>query len=157
MDWGRLFFSAYGRIRRQEFWISFLVLMGVSLLIGWILPIWPIVLYCSVCTRTKRLHDMGRSGWLQIIPAITYTTAIFMSIYFLIGAIVAGTTFDDINEAIAATSVLFGVFTIIVTWCIAFLVDLGFLLWIGCAEGEKGDNKYGPEPFALGDTYPARA
>ena len=30
MDWGRLFFSAYGRIRRQEFWISFLVLMGVS-------------------------------------------------------------------------------------------------------------------------------
>lgn len=157
MDWGRLFFSAYGRIRRQEFWISFLVLMGVSLLLGWILPVWPIVLYCSICTRSKRLHDMGRTGWLQIIPAIAYTTAVFMSIYFLVGAIVAGATFANFNEALAATGVMFGVFTIIVTWCIAFLVDLGFLLWIGTAEGERGDNKYGPEPLAFGDTHVARA
>ena len=157
MDWGRLFFSAYGRIRRQEFWISFLVLMGVSLLFGWIVPIWPVVLYCSICTRTKRLHDMGRTGWLQIIPAIAYTTALFMTIYFVIGALVAGATLENFNEGLAVTSVAFGVFTVIVTWCIAFLIDLGFLLWIGIAEGEKGENRFGPEPMTLGDTYVARA
>lgn len=157
MDWGRLFFSAYGRIRRQEFWITFLVLMGFTVFIGWLLPIWPIVLYCSICTRTKRLHDMGRSGWMQVIPAVCYTTACFMTLYFVIGAIVAGTSFDNFSEALAGLSVALGVFTILVTWFIAFLVDLAFLLWIGCAEGEAGENRFGPEPAAAGDTYIARA
>lgn len=156
MDWGRLFFSAYGRIRRQEFWIAFLVLMGVSLLLGWIIPIWPIVLYCSICTRTKRLHDMGRTGWLQIIPAIAYTTAAFMSIYFLVGALVAGRAMGGFDDGFAAIGMVFSIFTVIVTWCVAFLIDLAFLLWIGISEGERGDNRFGPEPMTVGETYPAR-
>jgi uncharacterized membrane protein YhaH (DUF805 family) len=157
MDWGKLFFSAYGRIRRQEFWISFLVLLGVTVLIGWLVPIWPVVLYCSICTRSKRLHDMGRTGWFQIIPAVGYTLAFFMSLYFVAGAFIAGHAFSDWNEALAASSVVFGLFTVIITWIVAFLVDLGFLLWIGCAEGEIGDNRFGPEPYTLSDTYVARA
>ena len=47
-----------------------------------------------------------------------------------------------------ASSVVFGLFTVILTWIVAFLVDLGFLLWIGCAEGEVGDNRFGPPPAA---------
>ena len=157
MDWGRLFFSAEGRIRRQDFWMAFLVLLGFTVFLGWLVPIWPIVLYCSICTRTKRLHDMGRTGWLQVIPAIGYTVAVVMSIWFGAAAIIAGSTFDGWNEAAAVAGVVFSVFTVIVVWFVAFLIDLGFLLWIGCSQGDADENLYGPAPLTVGDTHIARA
>ena len=61
-----------------------------------------------------------------------------------VAAIIAGVSFSDFSEALAATSVLFGVFTIFTTWMVAFLVDLGFFIWIGISEGEAGENRFGP-------------
>jgi uncharacterized membrane protein YhaH (DUF805 family) len=156
MDWGRLFFSAYGRIRRQEFWIAFLVLLGVTVLFGWLVPIWPVVLYCSICIRSQRLHDMGRTGWLQLIPAGAYTVATIMTLWLVGAAIIAGVAFDW-GEAAAVTGIVFGAFSVVIAWFLAFLVDLAFLLWIGFAEGDTGENRFGPEPFSMRQSHIARA
>lgn len=157
MDWGRLFFSPTGRIRRQEFWISFLLLFAVSMLVGWIVPIWPVVLYCSICTRAKRLHDMNRTGWLQVIPAIGYTLAATMTVWFVVAAVFAGHTLDSIDDGMAVASIVFSAFAVGVSWFIAVLVDFAFLLWIGCAEGDAVENRFGSEPYTYSDTHIARA
>jgi len=32
--------------------------------------VWAVSVYAGVCLYSKRLHDMGRSGWLQLIVLI---------------------------------------------------------------------------------------
>src|SRR5215212_10293394 len=72
LDWQRLFLSADGRIGRQEYWVGFLILLGVGFIVKFI-PFLGILLslaliYPQVCVGSKRLHDMGRSGFLMLVP-----------------------------------------------------------------------------------------
>src|SRR5690554_5930167 len=72
VDWQNLFLSFEGRTRRSHFWIAWLILLGVGVVAGWIpilgalislALIWP-----NLAISVKRLHDMGRSGWLVLVP-----------------------------------------------------------------------------------------
>ena len=70
MDWKTLFLSPEGRIGRQAFWIGWLVVMGASTVLNVIPVVGHVlmlgVIYASVCIHTKRLHDMGQTGWWQV-------------------------------------------------------------------------------------------
>ena len=71
MDWKTLFLSPEGRIGRQAFWIGWLVLLGVNMALGWLPMIGAVIslatIYSSVCIHSKRLHDMGQTGWWQVL------------------------------------------------------------------------------------------
>jgi len=146
-DFQKVLFSFEGRIRRQHFWLGWLICLGVGVVLGWIpflgavlsiALIWP-----NVAITVKRLHDMGHSGWLAVIPWIAGFIGIGAFIATVgIAAITNGDNWDS-NDAGAAWSIIgpgFGIFAIV---C---LVQLGFLLWIGLAEGQPGDNRFGPNP-----------
>ena len=71
-DWQKLLFSFEGRIRRSHFWIGWLICLGIGVVAGWlpiigglisIALIWP-----NLAISVKRLHDMGKSGWLVAVP-----------------------------------------------------------------------------------------
>ena len=147
MDWKSLFFSAEGRIGRQAFWIGWLVLLGVQMLAGWIPVVGHalglIALFAWVCLCTKRLHDMGRSGWWQLVPVVLGPVLIVgsaMSIGF--GAILGEITNIDTDWAALA-----GVGGLLVSVAIAVLAVVGFTLWLGIAEGQAGENRYGEPPL----------
>ena len=154
MDVGKLFFSPEGRIGRQDFWLGWLALFAIVTLTGWIpligLVIWVVSIYCSVCIYSKRLHDMGKSGWLQLWAYIPYVVAMVITIFAfggLIGtAIAAQGSISDIPEAIFAAGFVGGLIFAVLAWIIAFLIDLGFLLWVGIADRELFDNRFGPAP-----------
>lgn len=149
MDWKTLFFSPDGRIGRSTFWIGWLVLLGVNVVLGWI-PLVGFLLslatvYCFVCVASKRLHDFGRSGFLQVIPMVLCTVLCIGAIVMVAGpAIMAGLA--DANEEAIMAAVFAGIGGMMLAFLAAFLIGFGFLLWVGLSIGNPGENRYGPPP-----------
>lgn len=64
-----------GRARRPEFWwfvlFCFLVSVALSIVHQWLAWAFQLaVLVPSIAVGTRRLHDIGRSGWWQLIGAV---------------------------------------------------------------------------------------
>lgn len=147
IDWQKLFISFDGRIRRTHFGIAWLILLGVSVVAGWIpilgglislVLIWP-----NLAISVKRLHDMGHTGWLVAIPWVVSIGG-FIAAMAMMG-FSAFANFQSLeNEDPAAVLALigpaFGVFGLITLIC------LGFFLWILLTPGRPGSNRFGPNP-----------
>jgi uncharacterized membrane protein YhaH (DUF805 family) len=79
----RNIFSFKGRIRRTEFWISFIFIgiynawardcnyqsMEFSFFWRWVITIVQVIsFYIAISQGVKRCHDIGLSGWFAFIP-----------------------------------------------------------------------------------------
>ncbi|MCA1674673.1 MAG: DUF805 domain-containing protein [Actinobacteria bacterium] len=81
-----------GRARRKEFWMFTLVSVIISLVLAIIdsqLPIGILgiiyglaVLLPSLAVGARRLHDIGRTGWWQLINLIPIIGAIVLIVFF---------------------------------------------------------------------------
>nr|WP_295113403.1 DUF805 domain-containing protein [uncultured Caulobacter sp.] len=146
MDWKTLFLSPEGRIGRQAFWIGWLCLLGASVVlnalpvIGHVLML--LVIYSSICIHTKRLHDMGQTGWWQVLPWVLGPVLVFGAIAS-VGISAIMTAFHDGEPTAALLASIGGLF---MSMFIAFAIWLAFTLWVGCSTGVTGENKYGPVP-----------
>lgn len=149
-DWKQLLFSFDDRIRRSHFWIAWLIVLGISVVLGWI-PVLGLISFILIWPFTaisvKRLHDMGRPGWFVAIPWIASivlsTVGVMMMGLSLFAAHGASGYGNDAGAFFALMGPGFGAFLL------SFLVWIGFLLWIGLVEGQPGDNAYGPNPKGL--------
>jgi len=146
-DWQKLLFSFEGRTRRSHFWIGWLICLGAGVVAGWIpligfvisiALIWP-----NLAITVKGLHDMGQSGWLIAIPWVVSIVGIFVAVG-MIGVSALSNTAALEREDPAAILALVG--PAIGLFGLLLLVNLGFLLWIGLSEGQRGDNRYGSNP-----------
>lgn len=146
-DFASALFSFKGRLRRQHFWISWLILLGVGVVTGWIpvlgglialVAIWP-----NLAIGVKRLHDMGKSGWFVVIPWVANIVGVIM-IFGAVGAAVISNPQAFENEDPAVIMSMLG--SMMGGLSIMLLAGLGFLLWIGLVDSQRGDNKYGPNP-----------
>jgi uncharacterized membrane protein YhaH (DUF805 family) len=151
MDWKHLFFSANGRIGQKDFWIGFLILFVA----GWVLGMIPLIgifasllmIYCWACLYSKRLHDFGKSGWLQLVPfGVMVAAGVVAGVVGGASAITAAMSGQ--NDPAAAAAMLTGLGGVALIMCLAMLVWLAFLLWVGLSKGTPGDNQYGPAPSA---------
>ncbi|WP_339913285.1 DUF805 domain-containing protein [uncultured Brevundimonas sp.] len=149
-DWKTLLFSFEGRIRRSHFWIGWLILLGVSVVAGWIpilgglialVLIWP-----NLAIAVKRLHDMGQTGWLVAIPWVVTIVALVVGIGTIGFSAITNATALDNEDPAAIFALLAPAMGMMAVIC---LVNLGFLLWIGLSSGTTGDNRFGPDPKAL--------
>ena len=149
-DWKHLFFSFEGRTRRSQFWIGWVVCLGAGVVFGWIpllgfilsiALIWP-----NLAITVKRLHDMGHTGWLAAIPYVVGIVGTIIAV-MMMGASVfmnaAALENEDPAAILALIGPAFGLFGLM------FLVGLGFLLWIGLTDSQRGDNRFGPNPKGM--------
>jgi uncharacterized membrane protein YhaH (DUF805 family) len=151
MDFQRLFLSAEGRIGRGEFWAGWCILFVVNMVLHFLPVIGSLIglllIYPWVCVYSKRLHDMGRSGWLQIIPtAIFFIAVAFMIATSLSAIIQAGGAANSSTSAFVAA-----MGGSILIFCLWLLVALGFLLWVGISAGQPGPNRFGADPDGMVD------
>jgi uncharacterized membrane protein YhaH (DUF805 family) len=148
-DWQKLFFSFEGRIHRTHFWIGWLILLGVSVVANWLPVIGGLILlgliWPNLAISVKRLHDMGKTGWLIAIPWASAVIFCMVGIVMVVIAAVASGAGDyDLDGDPLAMLALMGPGMIAFT--LSAIVPLIFLLWIGLVEGQKGENRYGPNP-----------
>ncbi|MBI1685831.1 DUF805 domain-containing protein [Caulobacter hibisci] len=147
MDWKTLLFTPDGRIGRQAFWIAWLMLLGVNVVAGWIPVIgWIaslVTLFCFVCIYAKRLHDMGKSGWWQLLPIVLGPVLLMGSVIWLVfgSAAIAIGGGDPQYFALASVGAM------IIAAILGFVITAGFTLWVGCAEGQTSDNRWGDPPL----------
>ena len=160
MDWQKLFLSAYGRSKRQDFWIGWLILFGAEFILSFV-PLINILarlfgVYVRVCLYSKRLHDMGRSGWWQILPWVVNIVGAGVGLaIFGSGIIAAAINYErngQNNDPAAILTLLGAMGGMLGVLGILSLVGMGFLIWVGSVEGQKGENQYGPDPLTGPET-----
>ena len=131
------YFNFNGRAKRAEYWYFFafylltffciVMLQNLFDLNLWwlstIVGVGYMIPYFAVGAR--RLHDVGKSGWLQVLPIIFQVLPI---IFALIG------DFIPVSEA-------FRNFMLVL-----FIGSYIYLLFLFICESEKKNNKYGPVP-----------
>lgn len=157
MDWKTLFLSPEGRMGIKDFWLGFLILFGL----WWVLNLVPLVghlvqlamIYSYVCLYAKRLHDMGRSGFWQLIPMAVTAVCLTVGVTAAGAGIAAAVIQGDTEAVLAAVA---GGFLLLGLCALAGIVCLIFLTWVGVAGGQPGTNRYGPPPArSLFDAPPA--
>ncbi|HEX6861037.1 MAG TPA: DUF805 domain-containing protein [Caulobacteraceae bacterium] len=157
MDWKFLFFTSDGRISRQQFWIGALILIGAGVVAGWIPLIniiaWFVSLYAWVCLYSKRLHDMGRSGWLTALPVALFVAAgafalLTMGGLAATGAFNTGYMHDGayMGGGYMHPGAMMGMGVSMALFSLVGLIALLFMLWVGLTPGQAGDNQYGAPP-----------
>ena len=141
----RFLFSPKGRISRRDWWLKIyfgslaIVTLGlaVDLLllkreapgpasdVALLLVIWPVI-----AAYIKRLHDVGRSGWW-------FLAAVLVDL-LCIGAIYFGSRHFDPRVAAPYYIGAVGV---------GFAVNATLLFFMFFVPGQRGVNKYGPDPL----------
>jgi uncharacterized membrane protein YhaH (DUF805 family) len=133
------FLDFKGRAQRAEYWFFVLFYVLLSFPVAFIATmtgyedlnlIYALgLLLPSLAVAARRLHDTGRSGWIQAAP---------------IGA--AGVSgFTGAIAFSSPTSAGFLVFGLAVA---AFIVAQGMLVYFLVKDSDPGDNKFGPNPKA---------
>ncbi|MBB5746892.1 DUF805 domain-containing protein [Brevundimonas variabilis] len=146
-DFRTALFAFNGRLRRQHFWISWLILLGVGAVANFI-PILGVLIsigliWPNLAITVTRLHDMGRSGWLAAIPYAVSIVGMIVAVSMM--GLSIFTNYDALEREdpaaiFALVGPIFGVIGLVT------LISLGFLLWIGVTESQPGENRFGPNP-----------
>jgi len=100
-------------------------------------------LWIILCAR--RLHDLGRSGWIILIPTglmllVTFGAVTFGGDEFVkaVRSVENGGEVSDKDARLLFT--LAGV---------VLVIQGGFTIWLGSKNGEPGSNRFGPPPGKL--------
>ena len=128
-----------GRATRAEYWwwLLFTSLIQLIPFIGWLLGLG--VLIPSLSVTSRRLHDINRTGWWQLVMFLGSTAAwSIFSVGLIAGIIGATDDSAEINPSpwfwMACVAVVAGL--ALIAWWIRWMVR----------QGETGPNQYGPDP-----------
>jgi len=119
------YFTFSGRATRAGFWWWVLFTSSLGLIPSASL----VTLIPTLAVTSRRLHDIGKSGWLQIMP----------------WAIVAVTL---VLNVVTLATALFGIGMIA-----AFASFVVLIVWLA-KKGDEGPNKYGPDPRQAASQQP---
>lgn len=147
LDWRKLFLDANGRIGQKDYWIGVGILFAANLILSWIpllgLVVTIAVIYGGVCVSSKRLHDIGKSGWLAAVPYGVWGAAVILSLASFFGGIVSTASYGH------DFGVMTGIGGMVGLWSLAFLVNIAFVIWLGVTAGDPDENGYGTPPTPL--------
>lgn len=158
LNFGQVLFNPKGRITQGQFWGGWAALFAANIVAGFI-PLLGNVLsigliYVGACIYSKRLHDMGKSGWVHLVPwvvtliiGIGVTVQNYDAIVMFMELAESGREPTE-EEALALFSELGTFFFAIM---LNLLIWLVYTIWVGASESQKFNNRYGPGP--VGDTF----
>ncbi|MCX7890450.1 MAG: DUF805 domain-containing protein [Rhodobacteraceae bacterium] len=149
-----------GRARRSEYWwfALFLALTssaasaideglgfgGADGAGGPVSGLWGLATFLpALAVGWRRLHDTGRPGWLLLVPTIVALAALAWAARSL-GLFSAGIgSPEEMMDRLAA----FGPARMALVGAATFIPAVALIVML-CQPGERGANRYGPEPEA---------
>jgi uncharacterized membrane protein YhaH (DUF805 family) len=150
IDWAKRplqkFADFAGRAPRAEYWwfflatiIAYFVVMIVESIVGLDATVGPYgplsvllmlaLLVPSLAVTLRRLHDTDRTGWWILIAVVPY---------FIVGVMAGAAAAGGSTGGLAAAGLL----------GLVALAGAIVLLVFMVLPGTKGDNRYGPDPYA---------
>ncbi|GHS97839.1 hypothetical protein FACS1894139_10390 [Planctomycetales bacterium] len=126
-----------GRARRSEYWyfVLFNFLFSLVPFLGWLYSLFALI--PSLAVAWRRLHDVGHSGWVTLIPLIPLSIA-FAIILLLRYILAFGYGWSDFM-ADSLGILLIGLIGIFIAICI-------WLFVLTVSNSQSGENKYGANP-----------
>ena len=150
------YFTFSGRSTRAEYWwwTLFSSLVQAIPLVGWLIGL--AVLIPSVAVTSRRLHDIGKSAWWMTVWLLLGDVWVLWSVGFVLEVIgleervpKPRSGFESLNTEVAFWEILG-------TWLVwagfLTLASIGVVIWWMVwfvRKGDKGPNKYGPDPRHL--------
>jgi uncharacterized membrane protein YhaH (DUF805 family) len=146
MDWQTLFLKVEGRMGRKDYWIGVAILFVVGLIAGnvpIIKTLWPLAsIYFGVCVYGKRLHDIGQSAWMVLLPYGIMIGGLALAAV-LGGAALLGASATGSDTAAAVGGIAgLGLAGLIIL--AASLACIGWIIWLGTRDSEPTENQFGP-------------
>ena len=126
------YFKFSGRATRAEywFWVLFTSLVQAIPLIGGLIGL--ACLIPSLAVTSRRLHDIGKTGWWQLCFLLVWVTWGAAIVSLIIAAFVG----DGMGSLFALSAIAFIAAIAATAWMIVWLAR----------QGDTGSNKYGPDP-----------
>ncbi|CAI8012416.1 Inner membrane protein YhaH [Geodia barretti] len=171
-------FSEYanfrGRASRREYWwwilalsIGWFILLALSSTgyLALLLPVFGLAVFLpTLAVTTRRLHDIDKGGWWQLIWLVLAGLAViptFIGLFATIASFMAGASqllIDGFFEYLATGEKVEDKFPwklvspLITGVVITLLIDLAIAAWAMfwlIRRGQAGPNRHGPDPWAL--------
>ena len=156
-----------GRARRSEFWwwtlfsTSFIVSLlaeeisedNVLLMVLYTLGLLALCVYLGIANfavATRRLHDIGRSGWwygATLIFGVVWTVWMVVKMFGIIGGMNPAHV-DVESDAFALTLLKEMWAVVLIPYVIYIAYSILLLVWY-CKDSQPGANKYGENPKGI--------
>ena len=128
-----------GRMGRKAYWIANAALAAVFAVIAFVVSGQEAPRYLGLglvgswgWIATRRLHDIGKSGWLVAVPVMLQIVVFPLVLWVLVVTHWLEALGSEASVTVAIYSVV--------------AVEATFTIWLGLAPGHRGPNKYGPPP-----------
>lgn len=136
------YFDFSGRARRMEYWMFTLVnalisfgvgifdsIIGANEILGTVYSL--AIFIPGMAVTVRRLHDVGKSGWLMLVPFVAIVLTFALGFIFL-----------DLSDSTSESTLLVFIFGLFGFIALASFIWITVLLF----TDSKPDNKYGPNP-----------
>jgi uncharacterized membrane protein YhaH (DUF805 family) len=137
-----------GRSSRGEYWIgiALLILVGVGLALANISGASAATTFLWVMVWVRRLHDIGKSGWVILIPVGLMLVASVAA--FALGGdeLMNAVRYSETNSGEISER---GAYLFLAFVGVVVLIQGGFTIWLGAKAGEPGNNRFGAPPGKL--------
>ncbi len=161
-NFGQFYFSPAGRISRSQYWLRFMLpylviffaldvttalsdhASGLYVTVNAVTTVfYLVVLWPSIATLVKRIHDRNKSGWTILIlflPAMVFSVTLFawLGVAFYSAEQGEGLTFSGTLGALGVVVIVLGI--------VVLAINLWFFIEFGCLRGTVGANRFGPDP-----------
>ena len=137
-----------GRSDRWEYWtsVALLTVAGVVLPMLHVRAAVAALFVMWIVTWARRLHDIGISGWMSLIPGAAIIAPV------LLGLLLGGAEFRHVLAAWTSNNgahvsqrdaALLGFILV------SALIQYGFTIWLGVKAGDAETNRFGPPRGAV--------